>query len=84
MFDTIIKPKKTFVAANMRSYFNLGMFHKISIYLNVPPNKWDVDSKYVIVGFYANGESLIGHGDNEESLSKFLNRLINTYEGNNG
>ena len=80
MFDTIIKPKKTFVAANQRNYFNLSKFHKLGIYLNIPPNKWDVDSKYVLIGFYAGGESLVGHGDNEESLIKFLNRLTKEYD----
>jgi len=81
MFDTIIKNKVTFVQANSKSYHNLGMYHKISIHLNVPPHKWDVDSKYVAIGFYANGESLIAHGNDELKVIEFIQGLIKTYNG---
>jgi hypothetical protein len=79
MFDTVIQIRKTFVQANERSFHNLSLYHKIGVYLNVPPHKWDVSSKFVAVGFYSNGETLIAHGDDEPKLCEFIKQLLIDY-----
>ncbi len=81
MFDTIIKKTPTFVMANEKSWHNLSRYHKVGIFLNIPPNKWPFDSKYVMVGFYSAGESLIAHSNSEEKLINFMKELMERYNG---
>ena len=81
MFDTIIKKTPIFVMANEKSWHNLSRYHKVGIFLNIPPNKWDFDSKFVMVGFYSEGESLIAHGNSEAKLVEFMAKLMEAYNG---
>jgi len=81
MFDTIVK-HKVFAKIDDTTYYNLGRYHKIGIYENLPPNKWDVSSKYVVVGFASKAQSLIAHSNSKPEAIKFLKNMVDEYHGN--